>query len=98
MPGTDELTAATRLAALPRPPAVLILTTFDLDTYVHQALRAGATGFLLKDTPPRDLINAVRALHQGDALLAPRVTRRLLEKYATAAPGTPPLPPAASTP
>ncbi|MGP4030132.1 response regulator transcription factor [Actinomadura sp. 3N407] len=85
MPRADGLTATARLTHLPRPPAVLVLTTFDLDEYVHQALRVGARGFLLKDTPPHDLIAAVRTLHQGEALLAPSVTKRLLERFATAA-------------
>ncbi|AYY13556.1 DNA-binding response regulator [Actinobacteria bacterium YIM 96077] len=85
MPGVDGLTAAAELAALPNPPKVLILTTFDLDDYVHKALRAGATGFLLKDTPPRDLIAAVRTIQDGDALIAPSVTKRLLQQFASAA-------------
>ncbi|MDT0444662.1 response regulator transcription factor [Streptomyces sp. DSM 41886] len=63
-----------------------MLTTFDPDEYVHKALRAEARGFLLKDTPPHDLIAAVRTLHRGDASLAPRVTRRLLGKLASTAP------------
>jgi DNA-binding NarL/FixJ family response regulator len=61
---------------------VLVLTTFDLDEYVYQALRAGASGFLLKDTPPADLLAAIRVVAAGDALLAPRVTRRLIEEFA----------------
>jgi DNA-binding NarL/FixJ family response regulator len=61
---------------------VLILTTFDLDEYVHEALRAGASGFLLKDTLPNDLINAVRIVADGDALIAPKITRRLIEEFA----------------
>ncbi|GAA1500075.1 response regulator transcription factor [Streptomyces synnematoformans] len=85
MPGTDGLAAAADLAGLPRPPAVVVLTTFDLDEYVHRALRAGARGFLLKDTPPRELIAAVRTVHGGEALLAPRVTTRLLERFAAIA-------------
>jgi DNA-binding NarL/FixJ family response regulator len=71
----DARTAATR---------VLILTTFDLDEYVYDALRAGATGFLLKDTPPEQLLTAVRTAHHGDALLAPSVTRRLIEEFTQA--------------
>lgn len=66
---------------------VLILTTFDLDEYVYDALRAGASGFLLKDTPPDDLIGAVRVLAAGEALLAPSVTRRLIEEFASSAGG-----------
>jgi DNA-binding NarL/FixJ family response regulator len=61
---------------------VLILTTFDLDEYVHEALRAGASGFLLKDTLPIDLVNAVRIVAAGDALIAPKITRRLIEEFA----------------
>jgi DNA-binding NarL/FixJ family response regulator len=60
----------------------VILTTFDLDDYVHEALRAGASGFLLKDTLPVDLLNAVRVVAAGDALIAPRITRRLIEEFA----------------
>ncbi len=85
MSGVDGLSAATELMALPQPPKVIMLTTFDLDEYVHKALQAGAVGFLLKDTPPRDLIAAVRTIHNGDALLAPSVTKRLLERFSAAA-------------
>ncbi len=86
MPGVDGLTAAGRLAALPDAPRVVLLTTFDLDEYVHGALRAGAVGFLLKDTPPRDLIAAVRTVHEGNAMLSPSVTKRMLERFAAPAP------------
>ncbi len=65
---------------------ILILTTFDLDEYVYGALRAGAAGFLLKDTPPEQLIEAVRVIAEGDALLAPSITRRLVEEFARSAP------------
>ncbi|MGA4838423.1 response regulator [Streptomyces sp. G45] len=82
MPGTDGLTAAARTAAGPGAPKVVMLTTFDLDAYVHEALRAGAVGFLLKDTPPRDLIAAVGAVAAGNAMLAPTVTRRLIRHFA----------------
>jgi DNA-binding NarL/FixJ family response regulator len=85
MPGVDGLTAAARLAELPDPPRVVLLTTFDLDEYVHRGLRAKAVGFLLKDTPPRDLVAAVRTVHEGNAMLAPSVTKRMLERFA--APG-----------
>ncbi|MFC3995936.1 response regulator [Nocardiopsis sediminis] len=85
MPNTDGLTAAAELAALPEPPKVVLLTTFDLDEYVHQALRAGAVGFLLKDTPPRDLIAAVRTVADGNAMLAPTITKRMLERFAAPA-------------
>ena len=84
MPGTDGLEATRRIAALDGGGAVrvIILTTFDLDEYVYGALRAGASGFLLKDTPPADLLEAVRLVARGDALLAPSVTRRLIEEFA----------------
>ncbi|MBB6171403.1 DNA-binding NarL/FixJ family response regulator [Nocardiopsis mwathae] len=85
MPGVDGLTAAAELTALPNPPKVVLLTTFDLDEYVHRALRAGAVGFLLKDTPPRDLISAVRTIDEGNAMLAPSVTKRMLERFAAPA-------------
>ncbi|WP_150240911.1 response regulator [Nocardiopsis quinghaiensis] len=85
MPGTDGITAASLLTALPEPPRVVLLTTFDLDEYVHGALRAGAVGFLLKDTPPRDLISAVRTVHEGNAMLSPSVTKRMLERFASPA-------------
>lgn len=85
MPGVDGLTAAGQLADLPDPPKVIMLTTFDLDEYVHQALRAGAVGFMLKDAPPRDLIGAVQTVHRGDAMLAPSVTKRLLGRFASPA-------------
>lgn len=68
------------------PPAVLILTTFDADEYVHDALHAGASGFLLKDATPEELVSAVRIVAAGDALLAPRITKRLLQNFASARP------------
>ncbi|MEJ7801033.1 MAG: response regulator transcription factor [Ilumatobacter sp.] len=84
MPEMDGI-AATRViaAAGDLPTRVLILTTFDLDEYVYDAIRAGASGFLLKDTPADDLIRAVRILAAGDALLAPSITRRLIEEFAS---------------
>ncbi|MEV8632746.1 response regulator transcription factor [Streptosporangium sp. NPDC051023] len=83
MPGLNGIAATGRIlaAAGPTPPKVLILTTFDLDEYVYDALRAGASGFLLKDTPPERLIAAVRTIAAGDMLFAPTVTRRLVEAY-----------------
>jgi DNA-binding NarL/FixJ family response regulator len=82
MPAMDGL-AATRLITAGQPaPKVVMLTTFDLDDYVYEALRAGASGFLLKDSPRADLVAAVRAAAAGDALLAPSVTRRLIEAFA----------------
>ncbi|TCL78463.1 MULTISPECIES: response regulator transcription factor [unclassified Curtobacterium] len=85
MPGVDGLEAARRIAALPDPPAVLILTTFDSDDALFHALEAGASGFLLKNASPERLIDAVRTVAAGDALLAPDVTRRVISR-ATAAP------------
>ncbi|MFG2075375.1 response regulator [Nonomuraea maritima] len=86
MPGTDGLTAAGRVLTEPRPPKVIMLTTFDLDEYVHQALRLGAVGFLLKDTPPRELAAAVRTVASGQAMLSPSVTKRLIASYVDRAP------------
>ncbi|RPE43077.1 LuxR family two component transcriptional regulator [Streptomyces sp. Ag109_O5-1] len=89
MPGTDGLEATRRILSDPDPaphpdpdpPRVLILTTFDLDRYVYAALTAGASGFLLKDVTPEHLVAAVRLVRSGDALLAPAITRRLVERY-----------------
>ena len=86
MPTMDGIEATRRLSALERPARVLILTTFDLDDYVYEALRAGASGFLLKDRPPEELVAAVRVIAAGEALLAPSVTRRLIEEFARRAP------------
>jgi DNA-binding NarL/FixJ family response regulator len=87
MPGGDGLTATqTILAACPRT-RVLILTTFDLDEYVYRALRAGASGFLLKTASPADLVEAVRKCAAGDRLLAPSVTSRLIERFVRTPPG-----------
>jgi DNA-binding NarL/FixJ family response regulator len=84
MPRMDGLEATRRIVAdeLLDGVRVLVLTTFDLDEYVYQALRAGASGFLLKDTPPADLLAAIRVVAAGDALLAPSVTRRLIQEFA----------------
>jgi DNA-binding NarL/FixJ family response regulator len=84
MPRMDGLEATRRIVALDRAEGirVLVLTTFDLDEYVYEALRAGASGFLLKDTPPADLLAAIRVVAAGDALLAPSVTRRLIAEFA----------------
>ena len=83
MPNVDGLEATRRLLeGKTEGPRILILTTFDLDEYVYEALRAGASGFLLKDTPPEGLIDAVRVVAAGDALLAPSVTRRLIADFA----------------
>ena len=80
MPRLDGI-EATRQLASGGGPAVLVLTTYDLDEYVFEALRAGASGFLLKDAPPDDLVAAVRTVARGDALLAPSVTRRLIAEF-----------------
>jgi DNA-binding NarL/FixJ family response regulator len=90
MPTMDGIEATRRLSALERPARVLILTTFDLDDYVYEALRAGASGFLLKDRPPEELVAAVRVIAAGEALLAPSVTRRLIEEFARRAPAVKP--------
>jgi DNA-binding NarL/FixJ family response regulator len=82
MPVLDGLAATRELTALPDPPKIIVLTTFELDEYVHTALGHGAVGFLLKDTPPRDLIQAVRTVAAGNAMLSPTVTRRLLAEFA----------------
>ena len=82
MPELDGIEATRRIVARGASPRVLVLTTFDLDEYVVRAIRAGASGFLLKDAPPAQLVEAVRVVAAGDALLAPTVTRRLLERFA----------------
>jgi len=82
MPLMDGLEATRRLVASTPSARVLVLTTFDLDEYAYAALRAGASGFLLKDVPPADLLSAIRAVASGDAVVAPSVTRRLLDAYA----------------
>lgn len=91
MPGVDGIEATRRITADERTAAckVLILTTFDLDEYVFEALRAGASGFLLKDTLPDELLSAIRVVAEGEALLAPKVTRRLIEAFARQAAATP---------
>jgi len=87
MPGTDGLEATRRIASDERLAGVkvVMLTTFDLDEYVFEAIRAGANGFLVKDTEPTELLRAVRAVVDGDALLSPRITRRLIEEFASRA-------------
>ena len=91
MPDLDGIEATRRiLADAQGETAVLMLTTFDLDEYVYDALRAGASGFLLKDVPPEQLIDAVRVVARGDALIAPAVTRRLIERFLRTAPADSP--------
>jgi DNA-binding NarL/FixJ family response regulator len=82
MPGTDGIEATRRITEAQPDVRVLVLTTFDLDEYAFGALRAGASGFLLKDVRPHELVAAVRTVASGDAVVSPRVTRRLLEEYA----------------
>lgn len=94
MPRLDGIEATARLRQVENPPAVIVVTTFDLDDYVYDALRAGAAGFLLKDTPPEDLVAAVRVVAAGDALLAPSITRRLISEFARSAPTPRPTSPA----
>jgi DNA-binding NarL/FixJ family response regulator len=94
MPGEDGISATRRILAQPAPPRVLMLTTFDLDEYVYDSLRAGASGFLLKDMPGEDIVTAVRQAARGsDSLLAPAVTRRLIQRFA----GSRPIKPSSAT-
>jgi DNA-binding NarL/FixJ family response regulator len=86
MPGMDGIEATRRIVAAAPRIAVLVLTTFDLDEYVYAALRHGASGFLLKDVPPEDLLSAVRAVAAGDSVTAPSVTRRLIAHFVSTTP------------
>lgn len=90
MPGMDGLEATRRITADRRLDGVkvVILTTFDLDEYAFSALKAGASGFMLKDVPPAELLAAVRAVHSGDAVVAPSTTRRLIDEFSTVLPST----------
>ncbi|WP_340560268.1 response regulator transcription factor [Streptomyces sp. GSL17-111] len=92
MPVMDGVEATRRVCQEgeggPGDPKVLILTTFDLDEYAFAALKAGASGFLLKDVPPGELLNAIRAVHSGDAVVAPSTTRRLIDRFSPMLPGT----------
>ena len=81
MPGLDGVEATRRICAAGDQPRVLMLTTFDLDEYAFAALKAGASGFLLKDVPPGELLSAIRAVHSGDAVVAPSTTRRLIDRF-----------------
>jgi DNA-binding NarL/FixJ family response regulator len=89
MPGMDGIEATRLITAAGGRSRVLVLTTFDLDEYVHAALRAGASGFLLKDARPEELLAGIRAVAVGDAVIAPALTRRLLEEYARYVPAHP---------
>ena len=92
MPELDGIEATRRVVAAggDTPPRVLMLTTFDLNEYVYEALRAGASGFLLKDVPPEELAHGIRVVARGDALLAPAITRRLIHEFARATPAAAP--------
>jgi len=81
MPGLDGLAATLAIRDREEPPAIVVLTTFDTDDYVFRALEAGATGFLLKDTPPADLLRAVRLAAAGDSILSPTVTRQVITRF-----------------
>ncbi len=98
MAGMDGLTATAQLTAAPSAsgaaPKVVILTTFDLDEYVMRAIKAGASGFLLKDVPPEDMLNAIRTVHAGDGVIAPSSTKRLIEHLALVLPDEQKAPPA----
>ena len=89
MPGTDGIAATEQVTALPDPPRVVVLTTFDLDEYVVAAIGAGASGFLLKDAPPEEMLAAVRTVHSGDSVIAASSTRRLLQHVAPILRGQP---------
>jgi len=88
MPRMDGVEATKRIAARGELPRILVLTTFDLDEYVYAGLRAGASGFLLKDTPPEMLLGAIRDVHRGDSVVAPSATKRMLERFADALPAS----------
>jgi DNA-binding NarL/FixJ family response regulator len=95
MPEVDGLEATRRIVAERAGTRVLILTTFGLDTYVYDALRAGASGFMLKDAPPEEIAAAVRIVASGEGLLAPAVTRAVIEEFANRSPAPPSTPPRA---
>src|SRR5215216_4234791 len=91
MPELDGLQATRRILAADNTARILILTTFDLDEYIYKALRAGASGFVLKDDPPEQLIAAIRTVAAGDALLSPGVTKRVIKRYARSLRPVPPV-------
>jgi DNA-binding NarL/FixJ family response regulator len=93
MPGTDGIEATRQVTALPGAPRVVVLTTFDLDEYVVAAIGAGASGFLLKDAPPEEMLIAVRTVHAGDSVIAASSTRRLLQHVAPMLRGAAPVAP-----
>ena len=93
MPDMDGLEATRRIIASGNPAHIIVLTTYDADEYVFAALRAGASGFMLKDVRPAELVDAIRVVAGGDALLAPSVTRRLLDRFADSLPGPDAAPP-----
>jgi len=97
MPGTDGIEATRAVTAVEDPPRVLVLTTFDLDDVVYDALRAGASGFLLKDAPEERLTTAIRVVAEGGSLFAPSVTRRLIEEFARRREPVPSVPPGSLT-
>jgi DNA-binding NarL/FixJ family response regulator len=90
MPGRDGIAATREIRGMPRPPRVLLLTTFDLDEYVYAGLRAGAGGFLLKDALPDELTAAIRVVAAGESIIAPTATRRLVERFLDTAAGPDP--------
>ncbi|MBA3293519.1 MAG: response regulator transcription factor [Actinomycetota bacterium] len=90
MPNLDGIDATRQITAEPDPPRIIILTTFELDEYVFQALRAGASGFLLKRTEPERLVDAIRIVADGEALLSPSVTRRLIDEFSKRPPSVAP--------
>jgi DNA-binding NarL/FixJ family response regulator len=92
MPRLDGVEATRRIRAAGERPRILMLTTFDLDEYAFAALKAGASGFLLKDVPPEELLFAIRAVHSGDSVVAPSTTRRLIDQFAHLLPGGGPAP------
>jgi DNA-binding NarL/FixJ family response regulator len=92
MPRLDGVEATKRIREAGDRPRVLMLTTFDLDEYAFAALKAGASGFLLKDVPPEELLFAIRAVHSGDSVVAPSTTRRLIDRFAALLPGGEPEP------
>jgi DNA-binding NarL/FixJ family response regulator len=94
MPRLDGVEATRRIRLAGERPRVLMLTTFDLDEYAFAALKAGASGFLLKDVPPDELLFAIRAVHSGDSVVAPSTTRRLIDQFAALLPGATPEAPA----